>query len=360
MTADTLLAQLIPRVTAPEPAATLALECILSALPEGAQGLVDAVAGRAGVKSFAVGRIVAESSEGDARPDLTVHDADGQVRLLIENKFWAGLTEAQPVRYLELLSDDLPSMLLFVVPSPRVPSVWRELKHRCRQHGNGIEWTDESADDSFPRAQAGGRVLAVTSWRYVLETLEEIARRGDHKAAEADVAQLRGLTDRMSSQNVFLPLQEGEAEDTRVAQRMTNYIDLIGLVVDRLVSHHDFKVTGRPIHSWYYSACRVVAHERFTAVLGISLGSWLACGSSPLWWWSETDWEKCGFQGQLARAKVLFDDAVAWGSHLNIPVPLTAGVERDRVIRDAAAHVAEIADRLNAEFPCPATSTGAS
>lgn len=353
VTADTLLARLVPKVAAPEPAATLAMEYILSSLPEAAQGLVDAVTERVATERFDVGRIVAEASEGDARPDLKVHDADGKVRLLIENKFWAGLTEAQPVRYLELLPEDVPSTLLFVVPRARVPGVWQELKHKCCQHGNGIELTDQRAADGFARIRTGARALAVTSWCYVMDTLTQIAQSGAHRAVEADVAQLRGLTDRMSDEGVFLPLREGEAGDIRVAQRVNNYVDLIDPIVERLVARHGFSIEGLgKAIAWKSSGHYFRAHDVIGAWIGIRYDVWLRHGVSPLWWRSGPNHEFSGFQGKIRDAEMLFDDAVVWDndSELLIPIRLATGVEKDRVILKAAAQIAKIAGQLKEEF----------
>ena len=349
VTADTLLARLVPKVTAPETAATLAMEYILSSLPEVAQGLVDAVADRVAIERFDVGRIVAEASEGGTRPDLKVHDADGKVRLLIENKFWAGLTEAQPVRYLELLPEDVPSTLLFVVPRARVPGVWQELKHKCCQHGNGIELTDERAADGFARIRTGARALAVTSWCYVMDTLTQIAQSGAHRAVEADVAQLRGLTDRMSNEGVFLPLREETAGDVRVAQRMNNYIDLIDPIVNKLVHHHGFstKDLGKT-NRWKSPGHYFCAHNVIGAWIGIRYDVWCRHGVSPLWWRSGPNHEFSGFQGKIRDAEMLFDDAVVWNneSELLIPIRLAIGVEKDRVIQKAVTRIEEIAHRL--------------
>ena len=286
-----------------------------------------------------------------------MHDADGQVRLLIENKFWAGLTEAQPVKYLRALPDNVPSTLLFVVPSSRVPGVWRELMDRCGESGTGIKLKNECAGDGFLRARAGAHTLAVTSWHYVLETLERIARAGDHKPVEADVAQLRGLTDRMSNQDVFLPLREEEAGDVRVAQRMNNYVDLIERIVERLVHHHDgFSRKGlNPACGLKYSGHYIRAHDVIVARLEIRLDVWLRHGVPPLWWMFAPDNK---FAGRIRDAQMLFDDAVVWNndSELLIPIRLAVGVERDRVIQDAAAQIAKIARRLKeafAEAPAP-------
>src|SRR5271157_5485929 len=58
------------------------------------------------------------SQEGGI-PDLRCLDERGETRVLVENKFWAGLTENQPIAYLKLLPENLESVLLFVVPEAR-------------------------------------------------------------------------------------------------------------------------------------------------------------------------------------------------------------------------------------------------
>jgi hypothetical protein len=48
----------------------------------------------------------------------------GTPRVFIENKFWAGLTENQPVAYLRLLAQYAsPTVLLTVVPASRLETV---------------------------------------------------------------------------------------------------------------------------------------------------------------------------------------------------------------------------------------------
>ena len=82
--------------------------------------------------SFEPGSVESERAFGDGQPDLTIYDSAGQHRLFVENKFWAGLTDAQPVTYLSHLpQDNDPSALVFLVPEERVRSVWAELRRRC-------------------------------------------------------------------------------------------------------------------------------------------------------------------------------------------------------------------------------------
>ena len=58
---------------------------------------------------------------------MTGLDAVGAERLFIENKFWAGLTENQPAGYLDRLRAEGGAVLLFVVPTKRLPILWPEL-----------------------------------------------------------------------------------------------------------------------------------------------------------------------------------------------------------------------------------------
>ncbi len=50
------------------------------------------------------GQVISEGSAG--RPDVVGFAPDGQRRIIVEGKFWAGLTDQQPVGYLKLLPSD--------------------------------------------------------------------------------------------------------------------------------------------------------------------------------------------------------------------------------------------------------------
>ena len=104
------------------------------------------------------GRAESEVEQGEGQPDLTIYDAANQPRVFVENKFWAGLTDAQPVGYINALPEDVGSALLFVVPGQRLPSVWGELKARCIAAGMAFE--HDTTDGPIPWARLpGDRVL---------------------------------------------------------------------------------------------------------------------------------------------------------------------------------------------------------
>ena len=176
----------------------------------------------------------------------------------VENKFWAGLTSAQPVGYLKALAADASSALVFIVPHHRVSGLWGELREKCR--GSNIELTSESKGHGITWARAGQRTLAVTSWKHVLERLDEAAT---DPALRQDIAQLRGLTDRMNF-DAFLPLRDEEVTDLNVARRLINYTRLIDEIVGRLTTDGipDAKKLGRSC-GYDFAGRFLQVHSRF-------------------------------------------------------------------------------------------------
>ena len=347
-----LLGHLIPRIASGgvEPAATKALTYILSST-DIAQAFVRIV-GDTGAE-FSPGRIVAEEKHGDDIPDLTIRDTDDVVRVIVENKFWAGLTKAQPVAYLEALLDDKLSVLLFIVPHQRVYGLWGELRKRCSDAK--IKLGSESRTSAITWARADQRVLAITSWKHVLETLKSAA--DGHSALQQDIDQLRGLTDRMDV-DAFLPLREDEVTDLNGARRLINYSDLIEPIVDRLVTDGIASTKSavgsghlQPTHGWYSAGRYLRVHTKFGLWLGVDLKAWREWGITPIWSEHDTNSDFCGVEGRIWQAKELFDDAQADGSLLYIPIRLTTGADRDRVIDDAAQQMRSIADRFRKAFP---------
>ncbi len=173
---------------------------------------------------FEPGHIEAERQVDDSRPDLTIHDSDGRVRVFVENKFWAALTDAQPVTYLKSLPENPLSALVFVVSEQRVHTVWRELRERCGQAE--LEW-EGTFDSVFQKgAYVNRNTLMIVSWKVVLERLLDGARSSGNDTAKDDILKLQGLTGRMDVK-ALLPLREDELTNQETALRLVNYIDLI-------------------------------------------------------------------------------------------------------------------------------------
>jgi len=131
---ESLLGELALRLAkSPEDVATEGLAYILSR-SDAARGLVQRLADEWAAR--ALRPIVSFRSQvtgaDAARPDLEAKDADGVPVVIFEDKFWASLTEGQPVTYLRRLSDR-GGVLCFVVPTMRTILLWDELSRRIEQ-----------------------------------------------------------------------------------------------------------------------------------------------------------------------------------------------------------------------------------
>lgn len=92
---------------------------------------------------------------------------------------------------------------------------WSTLRARC-EDSPGMELVDESSRNGSARwARDGNRILLVAGWQYMLGALRRAARDA---AVEQDVAQLRGLVDRMEK-TAFLPLATSEVTAVGLARR---------------------------------------------------------------------------------------------------------------------------------------------
>ena len=300
----------------------------------------------AGLEPFTLGRVQAEEHLSETRPDLTVRDSAGQIRILVENKFWAGLSEPQPVTYLNRLPAAGPAALLFVVPEQRIPSLWQELVHRCREGQVSLEV--ESLRERLRWARADRRLLAITSWNHVLHTLNRAATEGS--VLQCDIAQLQWLTEEADNTDAFLPLRPEEVTSQDLPRRMVNYSGLIEPIVTNLVEA-DIATWGGLSTSTHWSGYYLCMHGRFKLWLGVQRENWKQWGITPVW--AELDYTdpESGIENRLQEAAGLFPEAQVRGDHLRIPIRLRAGVERGRVIKDAVKQLRVIGERLRCTFP---------
>lgn len=190
-----VLGKVIPEVMQKEPAATQALHHILGASSDLARTFVDLLEGG----RFEIGRIAPEWAYGKGfKPDLSIYDAGGILRMFVENKFGARLTPNQPVAYLKKLDAHPASVLAFIVPENRIDSLWDELKGLCLSEG--LVLTEESPTGHHRRISVAKRTMLITSWSRVLNALQKAA--AGRPGIEQDIVQLRGLAEGVNADGV--------------------------------------------------------------------------------------------------------------------------------------------------------------
>ena len=322
----------------PEPAATQALEFILRNV-DARQAFVSLF----DLPSMFTGssRVVSEVMlEEDTRPDLVIYDNENKPRLIVENKFWAGLTDAQPVRYLENLPDDeIDSLLVFVVPKTRSPVIWQELLQRCEDARIKVSKANNHSDVVLTKLTDSNRHIGVTNWETVLAALINVPN------VHEDVRQLRVLSDRVDAE-AFLPIQPEELINVSLARRLVNYAELAERVVEELRHVKVGDKDGlKAAHGRYRSGTYLRLKKKLEVWIGLHFYLWQKQEITPFW----CEIHETALKDIEVPAHRLYEEfpgTVDWNQQKCIPIHLTTGVESDRVVVEVAQQVVSIADFL--------------
>ena len=276
--------------------ATKALAYILGRSPAASDALRELLrTGGADVGSIA--SVEAESTGDDTgRVDLALRNDADEERVLIEAKFWAGLTGNQPAAYLERLPNDgKPSVLLFVAPEMRLGTLWPLIRSEAGKGGftlgadarTGEPGALRTAAVRGSKRQASKRRLMLTSWRALLDAMASRANIAHDAAAEEDIRQLNALCERQDTEE-FLPLQEGEFGPNfpRRLRDMRRLVDDATDLArkDGIVSTARLKITPRQVGYGRYLRLGSKAKNVWAeAWLGVDYEEWLEQEGCPLW-----------------------------------------------------------------------------
>ena len=174
-------------------------------------------------------RTQVHDDEDRSIPDLVGFDDENDQVCIIESKFWAGLTDHQPVTYIKRLHSLKPSMLVFLVPAKRIDSIWSELVSRCSKEGLKIVNTARKPHAIYGNLNQN-QVLCVTDWSSLLSHIEtELDVTGDYRI-KSDVLQLKGLCDQMD-EKAFLPLDSMEI-NPMIPKRNIQFAELVDNVIE--------------------------------------------------------------------------------------------------------------------------------
>ena len=335
---SSLLAHLAQRLTDhTENIAVEALGYILSRSTAARTGLNELL--RAGGAEVAeIIDVRTQVSEGRTRPDLVGFDEQRCERVLVEAKFWAGLTDNQPNAYLDRLPNDgHGAALLVVAPEARLETLWPEL---CRLTGR-----QPTVATGNPRSagMAGDKRLILTSWRGLLDSLSTHAAIGGDHSIVADIEQLSALCQRQD-EDAFLPLRRDEFPPT-VPRRLMQLNSLIDDATE-LSKHEKFVNTdGLNRQPQMYGYGRYLKLGQADpdvwagAWFGIHQEHWASCRETPVWL-AFSAWKGTLPLSELRQR--LGEDIWA-GTESAIPIYLPTGVERDTVLHTIVERLRHIA-----------------
>jgi hypothetical protein len=186
-------------------------------------------------------RFRTQQTEGSIRPDMWGFDG-ADPRVFIENKFWAGLTDNQPVSYIRQLAEyTQPTVLLVVVPAAREQTLWRELMRRLEDAEIAVSDQRTTAGIVQSITTEIGPILALTSWSRLLSVLE--LETAENQGARNDLLQLRALCDAADSQ-AFVPISPAMATDQRTPAFILQLNLVVQASVDLAVTQGILNVNG--------------------------------------------------------------------------------------------------------------------
>ena len=338
---QTLLAHLALKLAhQPENIAVEALGHILSASPAAVRALEDVLqTGGAEVGKIASVKTQASGEEG-TRPDLAGRDQHNKERVLIEAKFWAGLTDKQPVAYLERLRQNQAPALLFVAPAKRFESLWTELRRRVKEAK--IELVLGHEETNLRSATVGGEHrLVLISWATLLDRMVSRASTAGESHTVCDIQQLRGLAEQMD-EDAFLPLRPEELgpEFPRRLKSLWRLVDdVIECLEQRDLAEKKSKFNNRGEYGRDLTLSRTGAEAWF----GLDCNKW-AAQNTPLWLYFYLG------QPSLQDSPEFIDENNAFieeNNALVIPIYLPVGVEYDAVRNAVVERIKEIESLIN-------------
>ena len=285
----TLLAKLAPMFGAQtENLAVEALAHILSESEAARRALYDLLQA-GGVHVDSIARVRTQVAAGNTRPDLVGFDRHNEECLLIEAKFWAGLTEAQPVDYLTRLTknssatphEPKTTALLFVAPAARLESLWAELWRQASNSRIALQLIPDTPDGYRSALAGGGRCLLLTSWRSLLDHMAAKAAAASDSRTETDIGQLQGLAEQEDDE-AFLPLRQ---EDLAPAfpRRMRSLRRLVDDATEKAVEGRLLDVTGLKVAPRHWGYGRYVRIAGEVVWFGVHFKRWAHTRTTPLW-----------------------------------------------------------------------------
>lgn len=289
--------------------------------------------------------VTQRGSEG-GRPDLCGMNGE-RVYVYSEHKFWAGLTDQQPVQYLRTIASSArhDGVLLFVGPEARVASLWGELIHRCRGAGVVVHESTPAAGVVRSVRTDIGPHLVLTTWHRLLSVLRlEVA--GDSEVL-ADIDQLQALcasVDRFGWQ----PFQGEALSDQATPAMLIQIRDVVDAVASIGVERDSLSVDGLKAVRTMDLLGRYVLLQRARAgaFIGLHLPHWRAHGATPMWLTcSGTSWSRGAEYGPKVQSWALATDTPFVGEGPNgfgVGLRLQTGVDIEQVAQSVLAQLIDI------------------
>ena len=278
---DTLLAYLVSSFPGnTENIATEALRHIFDHSDASVEALNDVV--QSGVRGAApITTVKSQVIQADGTiPDLVGFDETGSRRVIVEVKFWAELTPYQPNAYLNLLPDDGPAVVMFLVPEDRIQSLWPRLKERLNREFGALTETD--SERRCLRVGDTQRHLMILSWGGLLDSMAARTRDSEESGVENEIRQLRSLA-KYADAGAFKPIHHGEEFGADSEARLRLYRRLVDAATERGIQQEWVSRKGLRATPRTYGYGRYIRLRGTVVWFGVNVNQFEKTGETPLW-----------------------------------------------------------------------------
>ena len=181
------------------------------------------------------------SGDNLERPDIAGISADGKELVLCEAKFYAGLTENQPVNYLKRIKKNEGLGLVFICPEARKITLWNKLLELCQ------EQTVEMIADGC--ATVNDVRMAITTWDSLIESLRHVAST-EAVQLLPDIHQLEGFCQMMDN-DAFIPFSTEDSGPENAAREERHY-QVLDAVFNLILTDKSLKGSAKGLRSTPY------------------------------------------------------------------------------------------------------------
>lgn len=211
------------------------------------------------------------------RTDISGLNNLGNEVLILEAKFWASLTENQPISYLKRMESN--SILVFICPSLRKKSIFTELKRKLVE-GN-IEFRENK--ELLTLATENNKQIVVQSWNEILEPIRNLLKENNDERLVSDIDQIIGFCE-VIDKNSFIPLSENDMSP-EIGRRINSYYILIDEIFNELSKNENYKqdklTEGKPKNGFGFVKYR--KYDNLTFSFGLNYTNWTEFADTPFW-----------------------------------------------------------------------------
>jgi len=231
------------------------------------------------------------------RPDISGIDDTGKEVLLIEAKFWASLTHNQPNGYLKRLQEN--TVLIFLVPTLRIRTVFEEVKSRISEQHHDLEINTENHSILIKSSQ---KYILIKSWNEILNSIKSKIEQSNNQILISDLNQVIGLCETIDK-NAFQPITD-EDLSPKIPKHINSYYEIVDKVVDELKKRSkEISTKGLVKTPQRYGYHRYFGTKQLGMNFALKLDLWEKVADTPFWLSiSEVNEKEWTSTGELKKA----------------------------------------------------------